>query len=201
MRNYIDLSQYYPSQVTFGKFNLKTTPHKMKASNGVINFYGVGDFNNEFPLQYNLQRNQSEHVMDNGPFELITNKHFIDNANGDVLIFGLGMGMIVYPLLLDTDVTSITIIEIDQDIIDYVGGIVKENDPSNKVTIIQGDAMTYHEQMVGQVFDFIYFDYWDLLNDNAFNEMAIVKQLYSPNKKNPDSVIYSWCEDIRNLIP
>ena len=200
MRNYVDLSSYYPTEINFGKYNLIQTTGKMVSAQNIIDFYGKGNFVNEFTTQYTLRRNQNEYVMDSGPFEMVTNKNFLDNVNGDVLIVGLGIGLIVYPLLNDININSITILEIDQDIIDYIGGILKENDSLNKVTIVKGDVFQYHTLIPTQKFDYIYFDFWDALTNDAYDEMTTLKQLYGNNLKNSSSTIHCWCEDIKDLL-
>jgi hypothetical protein len=44
----------------------------------------------------------------------------VQRMSGDVLIGGLGIGMIHIPLLASSDVTSVTIVEKEQDVIDLV---------------------------------------------------------------------------------
>ena len=62
--------------------------------------------------------------MSNHEFETLTNQKFLDNAKGDILIFGLGIGLIIFPLLTDNDIKSITIVEIDDGLIDEVFPII-----------------------------------------------------------------------------
>jgi hypothetical protein len=204
MRNYVDLSIIYPNNVQFNNCTLSKETNKIIASPDIVNFYGVGDFINQFDFQYNLKEKtlgNERYIMDTGPFEMVTNKYFIDNAFGDVLIFGLGVGFIVFPLLNDETVTSITIVDNNQDIIDYIGGVVTQQDINNKVNIVLGDVLDYHNHIQeGTSFDFIYFDYWDKLTIDAYNEMNSVKLLYTNYLRDMDSIIYCWCQDIQNLI-
>jgi hypothetical protein len=199
MRNYHDLSLYYPNQVTFGKYTIDQTVNKIKASQDILNYYNKGNFDNTYSTQVTLRRNLNEYVMDNGPFEMVSNKKFLDNCYGDILIIGLGLGMIVYPLLNDISVTSITIVEIDPEIIGYIGGIIKSNDINSKVNIVEGDVFEYYKGITRETFDYIYFDYWDRLNEQAYSEMVTVKELYGGNLKDSNSIIHCWCEDIKTL--
>jgi hypothetical protein len=57
-------------------------------------------------------------MMSDTPMERNTNYHILDKANGDVLIFGLGIGLIILPLLRKENVKSITVVELYQDLID-----------------------------------------------------------------------------------
>jgi hypothetical protein len=199
MRNYHDLTLYYPSRVTFGKYTIDQTVNKVRSSVDIINYYNKGNFDNTYSSQVTLRRNVTEYVMDNGPFEMVSNKKFLDNCYGDILIIGLGLGMIVYPLLNDISVTSITIVEIDPEIIGYIGGIIKSNDINSKVNIVEGDVFEYYKGITRETFDYIYFDYWDRLNEQAYSEMVTVKELYGGNLKDSNSIIHCWCEDIKTL--
>jgi hypothetical protein len=49
-----------------------------------------------------------------------THAPFLEHAHGDVLIGGLGLGFVVVPLLTMPQITSVLVIEIEQDIIDHV---------------------------------------------------------------------------------
>lgn len=78
---------------------------------------------------------RGEVVMSDTPMEKRTNKKFIRYAHGDVFIAGLGIGLVVLPIQEKEDVTSITILEKNPEIIEMVGEQLPLND---KVTIIQG---------------------------------------------------------------
>ena len=65
MRNYHDLSLYYPNQVTFGKYTIDQTVNKIKASQDILNYYNKGNFDNTYSTQVTLRRNLNEYVMDN----------------------------------------------------------------------------------------------------------------------------------------
>lgn len=65
--------------------------------------------------------------------------HF-DLAHGDVLITGLGFGIIATAIAEKEEVTSVTVLEISQDVID---AFLANNVPSEKIKIIQADACTY----------------------------------------------------------
>lgn len=144
-----------------------------------------------------LFRNGQKIMMSDAPMEKITNQHFIDNANGDVLIFGLGIGLIVFPLLNDPDIKSITIMEFDPGLIDMVGPIIKKYDTSNKLNILYGDAFTSQDLIADKKFDTIYFDIWISIVADNFKEMLKLHSLYSNNlnTNNPKAFMDSWCFD------
>jgi hypothetical protein len=65
-------------------------------------------------------------------------------AHGDVLVCGLGMGYIVYKMLQNPNVTSITVVECCSDLIELVDDMHEGDwmkDP--RVTVVHGDALTY----------------------------------------------------------
>jgi len=201
MREYHDLSNYYPTYVNFGKYTITKESNLPLVAQNLIDYYDGQSLVQQSNYYYRLTRDNKTVVMDTGDFEKLTNKYFVDNANGDVIVFGVGMGFIIFPLLQDPTVTSIKIVEYDQEIIDYVGGIIKQNDINNKVTIVQGDVKTYYQGVTNEQYDFVYIDYWDYLTPEAYDEMATYPTLYDGFKKDSNSIIFSWCQDIRHLIP
>jgi spermidine synthase len=133
--------------------------------------------------------------MSNNLFEKLTNQNFINTAKGDVIIFGLGLGLIIFPLLEDDEVTSITVIDKSVDIIDNLGPIIKNSDVDNKLTIINGDVFTYYQQLNDVKFDVMYFDYWNIVDSTIRTDMETLKELYKNNIKETGQIMY-WCEDL-----
>lgn len=73
-------------------------------------------------LRYeSLEHSFGELVMSNTPAEVEDHRLFIEHASGDVLIFGLGLGMAVQALIAKPRVTIITVIEISPDVIALCG--------------------------------------------------------------------------------
>jgi spermidine synthase len=72
-------------------------------------------------------------IMSDSNYEKMANYNFIENVTGDVLIAGLGLGLIIKAIEDKSDVSSITVIEISPDIIDMVE---IESNFNSKVTII-----------------------------------------------------------------
>jgi hypothetical protein len=135
-----------------------------------------------------------ECVMSNTSMELRTNSGFVCYANGDVLIAGLGIGLIVLAIQDKPEVKSITILEKYKEVIDLVGSQLPIND---KVKIIEGDVFTY-EYPKGTKFDSIYFDIWNYINSDVYEEMKELKKKYRKyrrlSKDNPNAFISCWAE-------
>lgn len=198
MRNYIDLTTIFSAD-TFGEYMILNEPKKIFASDQIKNFYSVTNEFENFSDVYLFKNNKV--VMCSIEFELLTNKPFIDNAKGDILILGLGLGMIVFPLLNDPLVTSIKIIENDDLLIQYIGGKISEYDTDNKVSIVSGDAYEYFTNMnQNEKYDTIYLDFWIELNNENIEEVTSVKENYRNFLKDENSIILSWCEDIKHLL-
>lgn len=114
-----------------------------------------------------VQQSTGYAVMSNTPMELNTNRIAYENAHGNVLIAGLGMGMILDALLSKQDVTRIKIIEVDKDVIDYVGGFYKDE---QRVEIIHADIRSYQPSL-DEFYDYIWLDIWDNIDERNIDEM------------------------------
>ena len=93
------------------------------------------------------------------PNEINTMQPHIDAAKGRVLVLGLGLGYYPYMISLKEEVKEITIVELDQNIID----IFKENilpgfEHKDKIRIIKGDAKEYIKDI--NDFDTVFIDLW-----------------------------------------
>ena len=86
-----------------------------------------------------------------------------DNAKGDVLIGGLGIGLVHKTLMDNPEVTSVTIIENSQDVIDLVWDNCDKDDT---FTLIKADVETWNPPE-GSSWDVGWFDTW--LIDNPMN--------------------------------
>jgi spermidine synthase len=133
-------------------------------------------------------------VMSNTPMEKRTNREFCRRANGDVFIAGLGIGLIILSIQDNEKVKSITVLEKYPEVIELVGKQLPLND---KVKIIQGDVFKY-DFAKGIKFDTIYFDIWDYINSDVYEEMVELKKKYRKYRRsttvNPNFYIGCWAE-------
>ena len=79
-------------------------------------------------------------IMEDNEKEAAEAEDFLNAATGDVLLAGLGLGMVIQPLIDNESVTSITIVEKFQEVIDLVWSHVPK---SNKVRLITDDIYTW----------------------------------------------------------
>ena len=79
-------------------------------------------------------------VMSGSKAEQELNTATVEAARGDVLVYGFGLGLILIPMMNKPDVTSVTVVELHQEVLDLVAAQHALND---KVRIVLGDALTY----------------------------------------------------------
>lgn len=176
-----------------------------KLNNYSLEYFSINDIDesiiNGIPINKTFVRlidesnKFSKCVMSNTPMEEHTNSDFIYRAFGDILIGGLGIGMIILPLQDKEDVKSITIIEKSKDIVDMISNQLSFND---KVTIINDDIFTYKPKNVK--YDCIYIDIWNYVNSDVYNdEMKPLKNKYRRylklKKDSPNRFISCWAEE------
>jgi hypothetical protein len=131
-----------------------------------------------------IDKRSNSIVMSDTPMELNTNREFIENAKGDILIGGLGMGLIVMSIQNKKEVKSITIVEKEKEVID----LMKDFPFNKKVKIIEADIFTYTPE---QTFDYLYFDIWYTISADNYEEMKTLNKRYKKFKK-VDGVMDSW---------
>lgn len=125
---------------------------------------------------YMQLKHKGEIVMSDTDMEKRTNKEFLRNAHGDVLIGGLGIGMIVLAVQDEPEVNSITILEKNQEVIDLVGSQLPLND---KVKIIHSDVFEWKPEK-GKKYNCIYMDIWNYINRDVYKrEMLPLTRKYA----------------------
>lgn len=135
-----------------------------------------------------IDKNKKEIIMSDTPMEKRTNIEFYRNANGKVLIGGLGIGMILLAVQKKPQIDKIVVVEKHKEIIDIVASQLPLN---HKVIIINDDIFNFKTE---ELFDCIYFDIWNVINREYFKEhLYLIKKYYNNlNKKNLMSWIGSW---------
>lgn len=102
------------------------------------------------------------------PNEVYTMSDAISNAKGKVLTLGCGMGYFAYMASLKNEVESVTIVEIEQDIIDlFEKHILPQFQHKEKITIIKEDAVEYMKELTDGEFDYCFADIWIGIEDIA----------------------------------
>ena len=95
-------------------------------------------------------------MMSDTQHERLTNWEVLHKAKGNVLIAGLGIGMIVHAIADKPEVTTITVIEKELDVIRLISPSLPK---SEKLTVIHADIFKWNPPQ-GARYDTIYFDIW-----------------------------------------
>lgn len=131
-------------------------------------------------------------MMSDTDMEKDSNSEFVRNAYGDVMIAGLGIGLIINALRHKVEfgqVTSITIYEKYQDVIDLVGPKYS-NLP---IKIIRQDILTYIPSK-DEKYDTIYFDIWPEICPDNLEEIRILHNRWKFHKKS-GGWMNSWMKE------
>jgi len=147
----------------------------------------VGYFKERFRFPSVLQG--SREWMSIKPSEITTSQAAVDAAHGNVVTFGLGMGYFVYMALLKPDVSHVTVVELDKNVIDLFNQYILPQFPRrNDVTIINSDAFEYLDK--GMNADFVFMDIWHDIADGT--SLYIKAKQYEA--RYPDTRFTYWAE-------
>jgi spermidine synthase len=131
---------------------------------------------------------KDECVMSNTWMEMQTNKPFTDVAQGDILIGGLGLGLIVMDIQARREVKSITVVELEKEIIDLV---VPQLPLNSKVKVVNASIFDYVPE---RKFDMIYFDIWNRTCSENWEQMKTLHRKFRKYLKEGGKMS-SWRED------
>ena len=126
--------------------------------------------------------------MSDTPAEYRDAAWFIREAEGDVLISGLGLGMVVKALLKKPEVTSITVLELSEDVIKLVAPTYA--DP--RVRVILADCRKWKAD---RKFDYAWHDIWADVSTDDLPEMQLLRRRYAKAMKAPQRQ-HVWGEDL-----
>lgn len=131
-----------------------------------------------------LERN--EIVMSDSSMELITNLR-VTSEKGDILLGGLGLGLIPMTLLLNDPTTNIDIIELDQELADLTEPIIRKVAP----TLGQIHIASVFDFEPTKKYDVIYMDIWNYTTAENLEEMITLSKKYRKYLK-PNGKMYCW---------
>ena len=128
-------------------------------------------------------------VMSDTQMERRTNHWLLHNAWGDMLIGGLGLGMVLPPLLDDEAVTSVLVLERSLDVI----ALVAPHYRHPKLTVEHADVFDWKPAR-DQRFNTIYLDIWPDRSVDNLPEIARLHQRFKTWKR-PGGLLESWEAD------
>jgi hypothetical protein len=126
----------------------------------------LGYFNEKFTFPAVYQNDRM--WMSVSPNEINTMQYNIAYARGKVLTFGLGLGYFAYMCSLKSEVTSITIVEKNEKVIELVNKyILPQFEFKDKITIIKADAYDYIKTLKDGEFDYAFVDIYHDAGDGV----------------------------------
>jgi hypothetical protein len=125
-------------------------------------------------------------MMSDTPHEQRTSLPFVQAARGDVLIAGLGLGMVLVPVLKKPEVASVVVVEQSPSVAALVGPYVA----TEKLTIFVGDIHEWRPPR-GTKYDTIFFDIWA---DVSYDHLTDMNKLHHSFQRylRPGGWMDSW---------
>lgn len=140
--------------------------------------------------RYAKLRSNGSLWMTDTKMEQDTCREFVRAARGDVFIAGLGIGMVLLAVQDKPEVTSVTVVEYDADVIALV---VPQLPLNAKVRVVHADAFKWKPPR-GQKFDTLWFDIWaNICGDNA-RDFPVLRKHYARARK-PGAWVGLWVEE------
>ena len=136
---------------------------------------------------------RGEVVMSDTAMEKRTNRDFVVKAHGNVLIGGLGIGLILLAIQDKEDIEQITVIEKNKEVIELVGNQLPLN---SKVNIVNDDVFEYKPLFK---YNTIYMDIWNYINENIYNDqmkplISRYRRYLVPKSEDENRYIDCWCK-------
>ncbi len=122
-------------------------------------------------------------MMSDTRMERLTNIEVVRQARGHVLIAGLGLGMILIPILKKKEVKRVTVVEIDKDVIKAVEPQIRRylsTRANMKLNVVHANIDTWRPGTPGRQFDTIYFDIWHEVSTDHLDEMRALRKTFRP---------------------
>jgi hypothetical protein len=127
------------------------------------------------PGVYKRLKRGSVVVMSNTPVEIQDHRCFINKAEGNVLINGLGLGMALKAVLDRGKVNKVTVIEISPEVVSLVGPTFEKD---QRVEIINASAFDYKPPK-GVRYQAVWHDIWDDIDRGNLVEMTKLSRKYA----------------------
>lgn len=127
------------------------------------------------------------------PNEIETMKHHIEKMQGDVAVFGLGMGYFAYMVSQKQEVSSVTIVERDENVIQlFKENILPQFPNKDKITIVKGDAFEFVEDSQNTTkYRRAFVDLWH----DAGDGLPLYSKMKGLESKMPSTEFSYWIED------
>lgn len=155
-----------------------------------------GEYDFYYPIVTLLEDNDV--WMTDSQLEIESIQGAIITAKGDVLIGGLGIGLLPTFIKHKKGVKSITIVELHQEVIDLIFPYVK----TDKMIVIR-DGIIHYLSTTSNKYDFIHVDIWGTITA-PLKDIDTIREKAKPCLK-PNGIIWCWLQElydrIKNKLP
>lgn len=115
-------------------------------------------------------------VMSDTPAEMRDHSYPVHRAQDNVLIAGLGLGMVLDAIASKPEVNKVTVIELSTDVISLVAPTYRAKF-GDKVEIINADILTWKPPK-GSFYDTAWFDIWDNICSDNVEQMKLLSRRF-----------------------
>lgn len=192
----IDFSDYESGDFELGyenykPFELQVYDVPKQIEKIFVDIPRIGCFIEEFRYPSIYQKSIKRVWMSITPNEIFTMEDHIKRARGNVLTLGCGMGYFAYMASLKNEVSSVTIIEREESVIElFESVILPQFEYKDKIKVIKADAIEYMKNLEDGVFDYCFADIWISVED--VEPYFAIKQIGKIFKK---TEISYWIEE------
>jgi hypothetical protein len=163
------------------KFTVSKQDAEFDAMRGMFSGGGMG--RSTPPGTYTSLHRGGTLIMSDTPDEIRDHRGFIRSATGNVLIAGLGIGMVMRAVAMKEDVKSVTVVEQSEDVIKLVADHYLAKPYGTKLDIVHADIFEWKPGR-GISYDYGWFDVWDNLCTDNLDEMTKLARKYVRCVKN-----------------
>ena len=193
---YPDMRRVFPRAKTVGCARIEHFTVTRNGSARHIMSYSGDPYAYVQPGEYTRLGVKGKLVMSNTRLEQSTNYQFVRKSNGRVLMGGLGFGMVLFPVAINPNVTEVTVVEMEKDVIDLVWKPITKylgRRHAKKLKVIHEDVFKFKVPTT-EKYDTIYFDIWPDRNEDNLKEMSRLHNYWKfrLNRENPDRWMGSW---------
>lgn len=135
-------------------------------------------------------------MMSDTPDELADHWEPVWQAKGACLLNGLGLGVVLHNMAIKSEVDSVTVVEICQDVIDLVGPYYLAQPYGHKINIICANALEWKPPK-GMRYDVVWHDIWAMICETNLPEMHRLHRRYGRRCDWQGSWCRYECERIR----
>lgn len=135
-----------------------------------------------------MKKGEFDPIMSDTPAEIEDHLDFIYRATGQVLLNGLGLGIVLKAILSKPEVIHVDVVELEQDVINLVWPTYQD---SNRATIHHADAFTI-QWPKDKHWDCAWHDIWPSICTDNLPEIAKLKHKYAHKVKYQKA----WVEDL-----